>query len=73
MPAKPMSAYEFYSKNNRHKVIESMGVITFEECQRILRDRFKKLSVEELNIYLNMERRDKERYQKQLKMYSGQN
>jgi hypothetical protein len=70
-PVRPLRAYEFYRKINRSKIIREHPMGSFENLEDIIKDHFNNLSIDELNVYLDMEARDIDRYQREMIKYKN--
>jgi len=68
-PKKATSAYMFYMSQNRSRVKEENPDATFGELAKLVAAEFKQLSGEGLQKYKEMERKDKERYQREMASY----
>ncbi|KAK1383689.1 FACT complex subunit SSRP1 [Heracleum sosnowskyi] len=70
-PKKPLSAFMFFSKNERENVKKSNPGISFTDVGRVLGERWNKMSGEDKEIYEADARQDKKRYTDEMKGYNN--
>lgn len=71
-PKRPMTAFMYYTKENRSIVKEEDESLGFADIARELGSRWKNLDEEEKEPYLEMAAEDKERYQREMEDYKGE-
>ncbi|KAI7907098.1 high mobility group box domain-containing protein [Cokeromyces recurvatus] len=64
-PKRGLSAYMFFSQENRAKVKEENPTATFGQLGKLLGEKWKAMSDEEKKPYIEKAEKDKERYEKE--------
>ncbi|KAI8059532.1 high mobility group box domain-containing protein [Gongronella butleri] len=64
---RPMSAYMFFSKENRQKVIEANPDVSFGQVGKLLGQQWRELSDAGKKVYNEKAAKDKKRYEEESK------
>eukprot|EP00211_Chloroparvula_japonica_P015848 CAMPEP_0119130966 /NCGR_PEP_ID=MMETSP1310-20130426/9104_1 /TAXON_ID=464262 /ORGANISM="Genus nov. species nov., Strain RCC2339" /LENGTH=209 /DNA_ID=CAMNT_0007121513 /DNA_START=212 /DNA_END=841 /DNA_ORIENTATION=- len=70
-PKRAMSAFMFYSRENRQAIQEANTGVTFGEIGRILGEQWKKLNEEDRLKFQKMAAEDSKRYHKEMERYKN--
>mmetsp|Transcript_39905 Transcript_39905/g.55479 ORF Transcript_39905/g.55479 Transcript_39905/m.55479 type:complete len:84 (-) Transcript_39905:310-561(-) len=70
-PKRPLAAYMFFCKENRTIIKEENAELTFGEIGRELGQRWASADAATKKTYTDLAEKDKVRYEKEMKSYSG--